>query len=342
MNNPKIIFPAEWAEQSGVMLTWPHENTDWAGMLAEVETCFVSIAKAISEREKVLIVCHDRLSLVDKLSDCRKENLVFVEIPANDTWARDHGAITVLIDNELVLYDFTFNGWGMKFAANLDNQITSALFRNHIFRDEVRYQNMQQLVLEGGSIESDGEGTLLTTRECLLSVNRNQPLCEEEIEKQLIEILGLKRVIWLSWGYLAGDDTDSHIDTLARFCNPDTIAYVRCDNQNDEHYESLRRMEEELIAFRTQKNQPYQLIPLPMADEIFDGENRLPATYANFLIINKTVLVPFYDSPKDKIAAEQLQKAFLDRKIIGVDCRSLIKQHGSLHCVTMQFPKGVF
>ena len=341
MNKPKIIFPAEWAEQSGVMLTWPHENTDWAEMLDEVEKCFVSIAKAVSEKEKVLIVCPDPLSLADKLGDCRKEHLVFAQIPANDTWARDHGAITVLIDNKLVLYDFTFNGWGMKFAANLDNQITLSLFENRIFREEVRYENMQRLVLEGGSLESDGEGTLLTTRECLLSVNRNQYLSEKEIENQLIDILGLKRVLWLSSGYLAGDDTDSHIDTLARFCNPDTIAYVKCDDVTDEHYAALHRMEEELITFRTMKNQPYQLIALPMADEIFDGKDRLPATYANFLIINKAVLVPFYESPKDKIAAEQLQKAFPDREIIGIDCRSLIKQHGSLHCVTMQFPKGV-
>lgn len=341
MNKPNILLPAEWAEQSGVMLTWPHEETDWAGMLDEVEGCFVEIAKAISEREKLLIVCRDCEHLAEKLRNCRIENIVFAELPSNDTWARDHGAITIIANGKLTLYDFTFNGWGMKFAANFDNQITLSLFQSGFFRKEVCYENKQQLILEGGSIESDGEGTLLTTRECLLSVNRNKYLTEKEIEKQLIDLFGLQRVLWLSAGYLAGDDTDSHIDTLARFCDPQTIAYVKCDDVKDEHYQALSNMENELAAFRTLTDEAYQLIPLPMADIIFDGTVRLPATYANFLIINEAVLVPFYNSPKDKIAAQQLQKAFPERKIIGIDCLPLIKQHGSLHCVTMQFPNGV-
>lgn len=336
-----MVFPAEWAEQSGVMLTWPHEETDWAGMIDEVEVCFIAIAKAIAEREKLLVVCKDRTSVIDKLRNCRTENIVFVELPSNDTWARDHGAITVIIDGEPTLYDFTFNGWGMKFAANSDNQITSLLYRNGIFGNDVRYENKQHLVLEGGSIESDGEGTLLTTRECLLSVNRNHFLTDKEIEKQLIELFGLKRVLWLHSGYLAGDDTDSHIDTLARFCDAQTIAYVKCDDKDDEHFEALLRMEQELTVFHTLNNEPYQLVSLPMADPVFEGEERLPATYANFLIVNGAVLVPFYNSPKDKIAEDQLQKAFPGREIIGIDCLPLIKQHGSLHCVTMQFPKGV-
>jgi len=341
MNKPNIIFPAEWAAQSGVMLTWPDEGTDWADMLDEVEICFLAIAKAISDREKLLIVCKDIPLLTTKLKSCRTENIIFAVYPLNDTWARDHGAITVVKDGKLTLYDFTFNGWGMKFAANFDNQITCSLFRNGNFRSEVQYENKQHFVLEGGSLESDGKGTLLTTRDCLLSINRNQHLEESEIEKQLIDLFGLKQVLWLSSGYLAGDDTDSHIDTLARFCDPQTIAYVKCDDANDEHYDALSRMEQELTAFRTLKNQAYQLIPLPMADPVFDGKERLPATYANFLIINGAVLVPFYNSPKDKVAALQLQKAFPDREIVGIDCSSLIKQHGSLHCVTMQFPEGV-
>lgn len=341
MNKTKIVLPAEWAEQSGVMLTWPHEGTDWASMLDEVESCFIAIAKAISEREKLLIVCRDRHLLIDKLTNCRSENIVFAAFPSNDTWARDHGAITVMIDGKPVLFDFTFNGWGMKFAANLDDQITSLLYHNGFFRNEVRYMNKKHLVLEGGSIESDGEGTLLTTRECLLSNTRNQNLNEGEIEQQLKELFGLQQVLWLSSGYLAGDDTDSHIDTLARFCDPQTIAYIKCDDEKDEHFEALSRMENELSCFRTLNNQPYYLLSLPMADPVFDGEQRLPATYANFLILNKAVLIPFYNSPKDKIAKAQLQKVFPEREIIGIDCRPLIMQHGSLHCVTMQFPKGV-
>jgi len=338
---PAILLPAEWAEQSGVMLTWPHEDTDWADMLGEVEECFVAIAKAISEREKLMIVCRDSEVVSARLRDCKTQNIVFAELPSNDTWARDHGAITVFAEGKPLIYDFTFNGWGMKFAANFDNQITSVLFLGGFFSNEVQYLNKQQLVLEGGSIESDGEGTVLTTRECLLSVNRNQYLSEQEIEDQLIDLFGLQKVLWLSSGYLAGDDTDSHIDTLARFCDPQTIAYVKCDDPEDEHFEALKSMEQELRLFRTLKNEPYELIPLPMADPVYEDGFRLPATYANFLIINKAVLVPFYIAPKDKIAVEQLQKAFPGFEIIGIDCRSLIKQHGSLHCVTMQFPKGV-
>ena len=337
----KIVFPAEWADQSGVMLTWPHDKTDWADMLDEVELCFIEIVKAIAEKEKVLIVCPDQLLLSNKLKDCRVENLIFAELASNDTWARDHGAITVTIDGKHTLYDFTFNGWGMKFASNFDNQITRSLYLQGAFEDKVLYGNRQNLVLEGGSLESNGEGTILTTRACLLSANRNQYLSEEEIELKLKELFGAEQILWLSSGYLSGDDTDSHVDTLARFCNPHTIAYVKCEDEHDEHYEALKNMELELMSFKTLNDQPYNLIPLPMADAVFDGEFRLPATYANFLIINGAVLVPFYNSSKDIIAENQLQRAFPDREIIGIDCRPLILQHGSLHCVTMQFPKGV-
>jgi agmatine/peptidylarginine deiminase len=164
---------------------------------------------------------------------------------------------------------------------------------------------------------------------------------QREIEDYLKITFDLQKALWLSSGYLAGDDTDSHIDTLARFCDSNTIAYVQCEDPDDEHYEALKRMEEELKTFRTLDNASYQLIPLPMADPVYEDGQRLPATYANFLIINSAVLVPFYNSEKDQIAQIQLQKAFPDRDIVGIDCRSLIKQHGSLHCVTMQFPKGV-
>ena len=341
MNVSNIVLPAEWARQSGVMLTWPHEQTDWAPMLDEVEGCFIAIAKAIAEREKLLIVCHDQHSLYEKLKECRIENILFADLPTNDTWARDHGAITVMIEGRPTLYDFTFNGWGMKFAANFDNQITSTLYQNRFFQDGVIYLNQQQLVLEGGSIESDGEGTLLTTTDCLLSVNRNHHLTKTEIALKLTELFGLQQILWLSSGYLSGDDTDSHVDTLARLCNTKTIAYVKCDDVNDEHYEALSRMELELASFRTIDHQPYQLIPLPMADAVYDGDIRLPATYANFLILNEAVLVPFYNSPKDETAKFQLGRVFPDREIIGIDCTPLIKQHGSLHCVTMQFPERV-
>ncbi len=336
-----IIFPAEWHPQSGVMLTWPHEKSDWAYMLDEVEACFRDIAAAISEREKLLIICPNKQKIMPQLRDCRQENIVLAELPANDTWARDHGPITVLIDDQPVLYDFCFNGWGMKFAANFDNQITKGLFQQSVFQSKVTCQNRLNFVFEGGSIESDGKGTLLTTGECLLSPNRNDSLTKAEIEAYLKEAFGAEQMLWLSSGYLVGDDTDSHIDTLARLCDEKTIAYVRCEDSSDEHFEALSKMEQELKSFTTLAGEPYRLIALPMADAVYEEGERLPATYANFLIINGAVLVPFYDSAKDQLASQQLKIAFPDREIIGVNCLPLIRQHGSLHCVTMQFPEGV-
>jgi len=333
-----IHFPAEWASQSAVMLTWPHSGTDWENILDEVTPCFVSIAKEIIKREKLIIVCRSIEDVKKSLGNIDCSRIIFREIRSNDTWARDHGPISVFVNDTPCLFDFTFNGWGLKFPANYDNQITKQLHESQAFSPETVYRNMLHLILEGGSIETDGEGTILTTSRCLLSDNRNDYKSKEEIEDYISMIFGAKRILWLNHGYLAGDDTDSHIDTLARFCNPETIAYVQCTDPNDEHFEELSRMESELRKFKTLDRKPYNLIPLPMAEPVYlDGE-RLPATYANFLIINGAVLLPFYNSPLDEIAKQRLQPAFPDREIIGIDCSSLIKQHGSLHCVTMQFP----
>jgi agmatine/peptidylarginine deiminase len=341
MEQSKIILPAEWEEQSGVQLTWPHEDTDWAPILDEVIPCFVSIAKEIAKREKLLVVCADESVVRAQLGDdINIDNVIFREVETNDTWARDHGGISVYDDGLPVVYDFVFNGWGMKFAAGKDNLITRNLFASGVFEDDIVPINMQPFVLEGGSIESDGKGTLLTTVECLSSVNRNEYLSREELENYLKEVFGFERILWLENGFLAGDDTDSHVDTLARFCDADTIAYVKCTDEDDEHYDELNAMEEEIEDFRKADGTPYNLVPLPMADKVVLEGERLPATYANFLIINGAVLVPFYNSPKDQIAKEALQKAFPDRAIVGINCLPLIKQHGSLHCVTMQYPDG--
>ena len=336
----KLIFPAEWYPQSAVQLTWPHPDTDWAPVLDEVIPCFVAIAKEIIKRETLLIVCQDERDVRKQLGNVSDTRIIFREMPVNDTWARDHGGISVFEDGIPKVYDFVFNGWGMKFAANHDNLITRRLFQSNTFARNVEVVNMQPFVLEGGSVESDGQGTILTTMECLSSVNRNEYLNQEQLEYHLKDMLGAERILWLENGYLAGDDTDSHIDTLARFCNETTIAYVQCEDPADEHFEELKAMEEELKAFRTTTGQPYRLIPLPMADEVIWNGERLPATYANFLIINEAVLVPFYQSDKDETILEILQKVFPDREIVGINCLPLLKQHGSLHCVTMQYPEG--
>ncbi len=340
----KIFFPPEWYSQSAIQLTWPHGESDWSYMIEEVTACFVNIASEIMKRQKLIIVCHNSEAVKYRLEKEKKyfHNLVLVELPSNDTWARDHGGVSVFKDNECLLYDFTFNGWGLKFAANYDNQITRRLFEKGRFNSKVSYLNKKDFVLEGGALESDGKGTLLTTSECLLSPNRNSFLTKEEIGDYLKNSFGLDRILWLDYGYLAGDDTDSHIDTLARFCDEHTIAYVKCEDKNDEHYEALAKMEEQLKTFVDYEGNPYRLIPLPMADAVYDDNNdRLPATYANFLIMNDIILMPFYNNKeKNEAARLQLQKIFLSRRIVGVDCTALIQQHGSLHCITMQYPEG--
>ena len=267
--------------------------------------------------------------------------------PSDDTWARDHAFLTVLSDNGAELLDFRFNGWGGKFAAARDNAINRRLFDTGWLHGH--YVSALDFELEGGAIESDGAGTLLTTAACLLNPNRRLegdavPVPDRgQVELLLRERLGAERILWLHHGYLAGDDTDSHIDTLARLCPNHTIVYVKCDDPSDEHHAELQAMEAELEALRTADGRPYRLLALPMPDAIHDeaGE-RLPATYANFLIMNRAVLLPTYHQPEhDEAARKVLQRAFPQHEIVGVDCRSLIRQHGSLHCVTMQYPRGV-
>lgn len=338
-------FPPEWFPQSGVLLTWPHARSDWAPHLAEVEPVYVALAREIARREKVLIICLDephRRWVGERLADggvatARCELRI---APTNDTWTRDYGPLTVLRDGRAELLDFTFNGWGGKFDADLDNAAVRRLHAAGVFGAAPLASF--DLILEGGSIDTDGAGTLLTTARCLLAPTRNPALDRAEIERRLGESLGLNRFLWLTHGYLAGDDTDSHVDTLARFCDAHTIAYVRCNDPADEHYTELGAMEQELRTFRTADGAPYRLVPLPWPRARFDRDGqRLPATYANFLIINGAVLVPVYDDPADTLALAALAACFPQREVIGVPCLPLIYQHGSLHCVTMQLPAGV-
>jgi agmatine deiminase len=338
-------LPPEWAPQDGVMLTWPHTQGDWAHHLADAERTFANLAREIGRHERVLIVCYDEVhrSRVQDLLTAAGVDPARTELriaPSNDSWARDHGPITVLCSGQAQLLDFRFNGWGGKYPADLDNAITPALFRNGAFGDTPL--ESVDLVLEGGGIEVDGSGTLLATRPCLMSPKRNPGLTPDRMEQLLAEHLGIERFLWLEHGWLAGDDTDGHIDTLARFCDRETIAYVHCGDREDEHYEPLSAMEAELQQFVSAAGTPYRLVPLPLPGARFDDAGqRLPATYANFLIINDAVLVPTYADPMDAVALERLRPCFPDRELVTIDALPLIRQYGSLHCVTMQLPAGV-
>ena len=335
-------FAAEWDCQDGILIAWPHAGTDWAYMLDEVTACYVQLTKAIlqDDDERLVIVAPDADDVRAAIgTDADWSRITIVELPTNDTWVRDYGPIALWHEGKMTLADFTFNAWGMKFAADCDNLVTSRLDERGVFNMPVL--NYRDLVLEGGSIETDGNGTVMTTTCCLTAPNRNDAMSREQVEQVLLERLGCVKMLWLDHGALTGDDTDGHIDTLARFAPGGVILYTGCDDPDDEHFEPLMQMEEDLKAFTDAKGDHYHLIKLPLPDAMFDEISRLPATYANFLVTNHQVLVPVYgQAEKDLKACQLIGDAFPGRKVTGIDCQALICQHGSLHCATMQLPKG--
>ena len=336
----KTVLPPEWAPQTSIQLTWPRAKGDFAHWFTAVRHNFLQLAAAISQHQTVLIACEEdqsklRSDLVKVGANAAR--LMLYPVKSNDVWARDHGPITVLRDGQVVHLDFQFNGWGGKFDAALDNTLTTQLHALGALTAPVEAVN---LVLEGGGIDVDGQGTLLTTSRCLLAPTRNPQCSKEDIEAELKARLGVTRVLWLEHGDLLGDDTDGHIDTIARFCNPTTIAYQSCDDPYDPHHADLSALAKELKALRQPNGEPYTLVPLPLPAAIYDEHGkRLPAGYPNFLILNGAVLVPTYgDAINDAEALRRLVPHFVGRKVLGVDCRALINQYGSLHCVTMQIP----
>ena len=316
----------EWFPQSGVQLTWPHAGTDWAYMLPEVTQCYLRLAYEIAIREPLLIVAPDvaavRALIDEKLPQRATERITYHACPTNDTWARDHAFITLLPTDTTTpqprhLLDFRFNAWGGKFEATLDNDINRQLHAVHPTLSNDTYEDHLDFELEGGSIESDGQGTILTTAQCNLNPNRRHTT--DDVETELKRRLHAQRILWLHHGGLEQDDTDAHIDTLARLCPNDTIIYS----------EGFPSMHTELQAMRTPQGRPYHLVSVPKY-------------YANFLIINRAVLVPTYAVPDDdQRALQAISTVFPDREIIGIDCRILLTQKGSLHCCTMQYPSEV-
>lgn len=337
-----IRFPAEWEKQSAVLIAWPHATGDFSNRLDAVEQSYGFIAETISQYQRLLIVCKDDAHQQHIQSLIKNNgNITFLHAEVNDIWVRDTVFLTAEEDGRMKLLNFRFNGWGGKYPHQRDNALNHALLNYSPFKD-ADYADID-FILEGGSIESDGIDTIMTTRQCLLNPNRNKELSQQDIEQRLLQYFGADRILWVDQENLSGDDTDAHIDTLARFCSATTIAYTSSNDPEDKHYASLKNMESQLQAFRTQANEAYNLVPLPMPEPIFDEEGqRLPANYANFLIINQAVMVPVYDDPMDTVALERLAGCFPHHKIIATPCRPLVHQYGSLHCMTMQFPEKAF
>lgn len=333
------MLRAEWEEQKAVLVGFPHKKSDWKPILKEAQECMIAFIKCIAEFESVWVCVDPRDKDAKKLllKACKKEvkngMLKIFCVRSNDIWARDFAPMTIRKNRQNVLLNFGFNGWGLKFAAHYDNLINATLYAMGVFDN----LHTQALVLEGGSIDSNGAGVALTTTTCLLEKNRNPHLSKQEIESTLLSTLGLKKILWVEHGFLLGDDTDSHIDMLARFIDERTIVYVKCEDTHDEHYESLCEMERELRGFSDAQGRAFRLIALPLPKPIYHKKDRLPASYANFLFVNGGVIVPTYgDKKNDKKALKILQEVLPNRRVVGVEATSLIKWHGSLHCASMQ------
>ena len=337
-----VRFPAEWEPQAAILIAWPNADTDWAERLAGVEDTYIALVAAITRFQPVVICVAD--DDVETYADIRlRSNRIdmarvrFVTVPYDDTWLRDSGPITLRDNAGFRLLDFRFTGWGGKYGASDDDRLVERLTAQDVFATQDR--QVIDFALEGGAIETDGEGTLLTTWQCLHE--RHPDASREELTEQLAGWLKQERVLWLDHGALEGDDTDAHIDTLARFAANDAIVFQACDDETDSHYADLKAMADEIAALRTRDGQPYRLFPLPWAQPVIDEGRRLAASYANFLIVNGAVLMPAYDDEADSAAAAVLAEAFPDREIVQVPCRPLIWQNGSLHCITMQLPAGL-
>lgn len=350
MPTPKItdtsyFLPPEWFPQDGIQLTWPNADTDWAPYISDITETFLQLSEAITNHERLIVATADaettRAALAGRLSPKQLAKVTVYQCELNDTWARDHAPLTMIPRNggEAKILDFKFNGWGEKFDWEKDNAITRHLHRQNAYNGTL--ESHSGFVLEGGSVESDGKGTVFTTTHCLMAAHRNEPLRKVEIEEKLKRSFNASRIVWLSHGTLIGDDTDGHIDTIVRVCPDDTLVYVGCDDKDDEQYHDFLQLEQELQSLRTAEGKPYRLLRLPMPDALYEDGYRLPATYANFVIINGAVIVPTYRQPaNDRLAAETIQKAFPEREIISIDASTVVKQHGSLHCLTMQYPIG--
>lgn len=339
-----IRFLAEWESCEAILMALPVAGTDWEYMLPEITDQYRRLVSAFTGAgERVVLLCPDRKKGAEIFKEIPGDRLTLLECPYNDTWTRDYGPLTVIRGGRLRALDFGFNGWGLKFAADRDNLVNLNLNKKYVIEPDI-YRNERDFELEGGSVDTDGHGTLLTTTRCLCSPNRNGGRSKKEIGERLTASLGVDHILWLDYGALEGDDTDSHIDTLCRMGPNNVILFTGCRDVDDPHFEELLKMRAQLTMFRNTEGKPYNLVELPFPDPVYDEEgNRLPATYANYLVTPRNIFMPVYASPQtDRLACQTMKIVFPDHNIVPVDCRQLLRQHGSLHCATMQIPDNVF
>lgn len=332
-----IHYPAEWELDGPIIMALPHEKSDWANILDEVTDQYKRIIDAlIKTGDRIWLLVPDIKWAEEKLGNISISGLTLIEVPTNDTWTRDYGPISVTKNGKKRLLDFGFNGWGLKFASDHDNLVNLHLAEAGFIPSDA-YRNKRGFILEGGSIDTDGRGTILTTSKCLLSPNRNPEFTRQEINEYLCNQLGAEHILWLDYGSLDGDDTDSHIDTLCRMAPDNTILFTGCRDMDDPHFEELLKMRAQLTLMRNAEGEPYNLIELPLPRACYDEDGRrLPATYANYLVTKRAIYMPTYNDPhQDLLACQTVKIAFPDHKVVAVDCSTLIKQHGSLHCSTM-------
>ncbi len=324
-----IRIPAEWEAQEALIVVFPPKKSDWEHSLKEIHQTYLEFISQIARFQKCMVICEDKKTLATALPSL--QNIELIEMPTNDTWIRDFGGINVYKNGKRQTYDFIFNAWGNKFEASMDNGITQRLFDEGYLVGKLKTFDF---VLEGGSIDSNGHGVMLSTAYCLFEENRNPELSKKKIKKTLMKLFGLKELIILKHGALMGDDTDSHIDTLARFIDKKTIAYVKCYDKKDEHYKELKKMEKEL------KKTGFDLVPLPLPSAKYFNNHRIPATYMNFVLINDAVLVPTYSDIYDEEVLKTFARHFPEREVVGIESSILIREHGSLHCASMNVYKA--
>lgn len=344
MKTPKQLgfhFPAEFAPQRAMWLSWPHKEASWPGKIETIFPIYSQFIKLIAQNQKVCINVADE-KMKDfatkqlELVNCSFENVQFYFHPTNDAWCRDHGPAFVVNyeKKEKAIIDWGYNAWGDKYPPyDLDDVIPTLIGE----KLEVPVFN-PNIVMEGGSVEFNGRGTLLTTTACLLNKNRNPHLSQKQIEEYLVNYYGVENILWLGDG-IVGDDTDGHIDDITRFVNEDTVVTVVEENKSDENYELLQENLQLLSTMRLENGKQLNIIELPMPKPVIYDEQRLPASYANFYIGNEHVVVPtFRDTKNDEQALNILQSCFKERKVVGLDSTDLIWGLGSFHCLSQQEP----